>query len=113
MFLDSFRDLLTYECEFQVEQNVKNARGEPVKSWVKVQDSLVGIWASNSNETNLNDKFINQFVGMIVADPNELTFIPTNKHRAIIDSVIYYIEGPDDIAFQNEVYLLKYRRENG
>jgi len=114
MFLDCFRDLLNCSAEFFIEVDTKNATtGQVTKTWSSVQTADVGFWVDNSNETNVNDKFVDQATGTIVADPNNLiTFTPTTKHKAVIGGVDYFIIGVDNVAHQDEVYLLKYRKEN-
>lgn len=110
-FLDDFRDLLNYSATFQVESTTKNSDGVPVKSWATDQVVSAGFWTDNSQQTNINEKFVDQKLGTIVVDPNELTFTPTTKHRCEIDGEYYYIEGVDNSVFQGEVYFLKYRKE--
>lgn len=113
-FLDSFRDLLNKSALFEIEASIKDpVTGEITKGWTTEQTVSAGFWTDKSIETDINDKFKDDAIGKIVVDPAELTFTPTIKHRATIDSVVYFIEGVDNIADQDEVYLLTYRKENG
>lgn len=71
----------------------------------------VGFWVDRSQETNINDKFVNDKTGKIVVNKSDLTFTIDKTSVAVIDSEDYYIEGTDNIGFQNEILLLKYRKE--
>lgn len=110
-FLDDFRDLLDKSGTFEIESTIKNSEGVPTKSWTTEQVVSCGFWTDNSQETNINDKFVDQNIGQIIVDPYDLTFVPTTKHRCSINNTLYYIEGVDDSVNQGEVYFLKYRRE--
>lgn len=112
-FINDFKDWFTDSCNFELEQNAQNpTTGEITKTWATVQSNVsFAIYTTNSVQTNVNDKFVNQKILECVFDIEDLSITPTISHRILYNSEYYYIEGTDDIQEQGEVLILTLRKE--
>lgn len=108
-FMEFFEDWEIKTVSFYKEVETLDSNGQTVKTPSLVGTSDCGTWVDTSIETNVNDKFVNSEVGRFALDYPSFT-IDTNTY-ALISSVKYYIIGVDNIASQNDVLLLTYRKD--
>lgn len=82
--------------------------GKPIESEVMVKAGVkVNYWISNTNVSNVNDKFVNQVVGRALLPPK--LSIDTTMWLEI-DGVKHYVVGVDDIAGFSDVLSISWRR---
>jgi len=73
-------------------------------------DVDVNFWTGSSQETNVNDKFVNQATGQAILPPD---ITVTTKMWMEDSEGKYYITGVDDVAEFGELTLVSWRREYG
>lgn len=113
-FFEDFSDGWTTTAAFykRTSAGVDDDTGIPTPETDTLLGTVsVGFWTSNSQETNVNDKFVNQKIGEMVVNKSELTFTIDTESFAVINGENYYIEGTDNIGLQGEVLLLTWRKE--
>jgi len=84
--------------------------GIPEETEATVATVDINYWTDNSNESNVNDKFVNQAVGRAILPPG---IIVKTTMLMEIDGVDHYITGVDDVAGLGEITVVKWRRSNG
>ena len=105
----------------------KNTAGQTVKTDQAISDGKifgVGKWADRSFQSNKNDKFFGENVGRLVIPYQGFSVsvtvgtvttissvIPDNTWIATVDGVRYFVEAVDNVADQNEIYVLTVRKE--
>ncbi len=112
--LDYFADWMKDTATFEELSTTTNSAGQPIESWSAVTDGAnidVALWTDSSRETNVNDRFVDQATGTALIDPGDIPFTPDTTMRMDIDGVYYYVEGVDNVAGFNEMFVLKWRRE--
>ncbi|MDA3939819.1 MAG: hypothetical protein PF693_10980 [Spirochaetia bacterium] len=108
--LEFFTDWQKKTANIKELITTKNDAGQTVESETVIASGItINWWIDNSNETNINDKFVDQVKGSALISPE---YTLNTKQWMEIDSVKYYIIGVDDVAGFGEVTLVKWRREN-
>lgn len=117
----------TKQATFTRTVTSKNAAGQTVKTNQTISDGKafnVGKWADRSFQSNKNDKFFGENVGRFVIPYQGFTVsvtvgtvttvssvVPDNTWIATVDGVRYFVEAVDNVADQNEIYVLTVRKE--
>ena len=112
-FIDAFDCWITNKGDFH-SKDVDSTSEGTVTTWPLTQASVdFGFYVEKSIQTNVNEKFIDNKTGTLVCRFRDLTFTPKIDHKLIYNSEDYFIIGTDNVGLQNEVWLLKFRKENG
>lgn len=111
-FLNYFDDWKTTTITVEEQTTTQNAAGVPETEWSSVAEDIeVQFWTESTQETNVNDKFVDQRTGYFLLNPKSIDFTPDNTMRFKIGSEIYYISGVDNIAHFNDVITVAWRKE--
>lgn len=108
--IEYFKDWAKKTADFKELSTTVNSSGQVVESETEIATGLkVNYWTDNSNETNVNDKFVDQATGSILVKYS--AFTPNTQMWAEIDGKKHYITGVNDIGGLGEFWLLTWRRE--
>lgn len=112
--IDYFNDWAKKTGTFQETTITTNAAGQPVISWSAVTSGSnldVQFWTDTSNETDVNDRFVDQKKGKMLLKHGIIT--PTTKMRFYDGTNYYYIIGVDNVADFDEFYVISWRLDHG
>ncbi len=108
-FLDYFTDWAKKTATIKELTTSLNASGQVIESETTiVEDLVINWWTDVSNETNVNDKFVDQATGRALIPPE---YSMNTKMWMEIDSEKYYIIGVDNVAGFGEFTTVDWRRE--
>ena len=105
-----FSDWRTKTAIIKSKTTAVNSSGIPENTETVIATTEINYWTDNSNESNVNDKFVNQAVGRAILPPG---IIVKTTMLMEIDGVDHYITGVDDVAGLGEITVVKWRRSNG
>ena len=105
-----FADWRTKIAIIKSKTTAVNSSGIPENTETVIATTEINYWTDNSNESNVNDKFVNQAVGRAILPPG---IIVKTTMLMEIDGVDHYITGVDDVAGLGEITVVKWRRSNG
>lgn len=108
--IEYFKDWALKTADIKELTTTVNSSGQVVEGETTIASGLkVNYWTDNSQETNVNDKFVDQATGSMLVKNS--AFTPNTKQWAEIDGKVHYITGVDDVGGLGEFYVLKWRRE--
>ena len=105
-----FSDWRTKTAIIKSKTTAVNSSGIPENTETVIATTEINYWTDNSNESNVNDKFVDQAVGRGILPPG---IIVNTTMLMEIDGVDHYITGVDDVAGLGEITVVKWRRSNG
>jgi len=107
-----FSDCLSKIVDFKTVTETVDEYGRPVVSEVTTYaDQPIQFWIDSVDESNTNDKFVNQETGRAIVD-SALT-IDNTMFFTDGESIKRYVVGVDDIAALGSIKVVKWRRERG
>ena len=113
LMIEYFDDWAKVTGIFQENTVTTNSAGQVVESWADKGSSLtVQFWTDSSNETNVNDRFVDQKTGRFLVTYSDIDFTPTTQMRFKVSTTYYYITGVDNVANMDEFYVINWRLQN-
>jgi len=115
-FIDNFADWQTKTGTFYQRVETKDSNGRPETTWTVITggtDITFNYWITTANETNRNDKFEGQEVGVFLVKKDVLVFTPNTTMKITVSTTDYFITGVDNVAGFNDFYTINWRKSVG